>query len=218
MSRVARSLTITLLLTLAVLIFFLISHVLLRTQYEGNVEQHSRVVSSPEPTSRTPEVTVLDPISINALPGLSSGTSWDSGSIALAAPSTLTGDGNGVIIDVRFADGLLRMADTTGLSLEKLTVELLGTVITPEDGEAGDLVDFGVHFDGRGFSAPAGGAVNISSAAGTGSSEQSVDLTNSEFPLGGFTLQIYQNAVGSVEITGLRIGLAADRLERGSSP
>ncbi|MCH7492598.1 hypothetical protein IID19_03335 [Patescibacteria group bacterium] len=167
------------------------------------------------PVSPSRNVAVLEPLIINALPGLVGNTTWSSGFIILPSPVSLAGL-DGVFIDVEFMDAILQMKDLTGTSLEKLTVELFGTVVEPDQdisGEPHDEVAFGFYFDDLALlSDAAGGTVNISSANGSGLFQQSVNLTDTEFLFGGLTLEIYQDGAGSTEITGLRISLEADAM------
>ncbi len=186
-------------------------------------------VNEPVTQSKTKDVTptgspirnvdVMGPLSTNALPGLISGNSWDSGPISLATPVSLTGK-DGVTIDVDFADTVLQMTDTTGASVESITVEVFGQVMEPDQdisGEPHDTVEVGFYFDE--LAVPSDAAVdlvNISSVNGTGILNQSVNFTNSEVKFGGFTVDVFQNGTGSVEITGFRVALHADAIMQGS--
>ena len=168
------------------------------------------------PNSPTRTVTVLAPLTIDAVPGLATGASWDSGFIPLVSPISLSGL-DGVILDVDYTDTVLRMTDAGGLSPETLTVELFGTVIVPDqdiDGELSDVVSMEFQFDDLGKGSGQGlGFVNISSSTGAGLLQQQVNLTDGEFRFGGFALGILQDGAGLVEITGLRVSLVADAID-----
>lgn len=156
-------------------------------------------------------VNIVGPLEIDALPGLSAGTSWESGFVQLESPIYLD-ESNGVIVDVAFRDGLLQMSDETGSSLEMLTVELFGTVLVADQGN-NDVVKVEFQFDDTPeelVASQAFGPLSISSSGGTGTFQETVELTAAEFLFGGFTLEILQNGSGSVEINGFRVSLQAD--------
>ncbi|MCH7605316.1 hypothetical protein IID24_05005 [Patescibacteria group bacterium] len=191
------------------------------SQGESQVGQPG-VASLPDfPTRPAKNVDVVGPLSINALPGLVSGTSWDSGFIALEPAITLSGL-DGVIIDVEFADGILQMMDTSGLSLENFSLELTGTTIISgkstfnETTDTVNVVFFFYPVTDEYEAAPAFGSLTIFATEEGGFFKQSVNLIDSEFLFGGFTLEIFQDGAGSVEITGFRVSLEADAIIQGS--
>lgn len=164
------------------------------------------------PNSPTRNVSILGPLTINGSAGLLSNTLWDSSFIPFGSPITLSGK-DGVIIDVDFSDPvLMKMADTTGFSQETLTVELFGTVITPDTTPgSSDVVELEFQFDDFAEelrSSQAFELVRIS--GGTGILQQSINLTDTSFHFGGFTLEILQNGTGVVQISGFRVVLQAD--------
>ena len=168
------------------------------------------------PNSPTRTITVIGPLAIDGSDGLLSNTLWDSGPILLPAPITLSGI-DGFIIDVDFSDPvLMRMADSTGVSVELLTVELSGSVTAPEAaGAPGDVVELEFQFDDFAaelLASQVSRSVSISSATGMGRLDESVELTNGEFQFGGFTLEVLQNGAGEVQITEIRVVLQADSI------
>lgn len=183
---------------------------------DGELPQGNGVTG---PNSPTRNVTVLGPLTINGLPGLVSGTTWNSGFIQLVSPISLSG-ADGILVRVQFADAVLQMVDATGVSPEAWTVEVFGTVAAP-DQNADDVVEVEFQFDDLAaelLSGQASGTLTVSSASGSGILQEEVNLTVAEFLFGGFTLAILQNGAGIVEINGFRVSLEADAITEAPEP
>lgn len=184
---------------------------------DNNPNLHAEVVDfslgakptpvSPGVTPATPtpgrKVTVQDPLCINAASPVL--TSWDSGVVSLKGSKELSQD-DGLIIDVDFNNKVLYMADTTN-ALEFVTIDVDGGSLLDSH-----QLEVELQFDDRGAefqSGQAAGLLSVSSP-GSGTFQETVNLTDKVFAFGGFTLEIVQNGGGIAQIDSVRVQLQAD--------
>jgi hypothetical protein len=133
--------------------------------------------------------------------------------VTLPTPILLSGhDGANVVVNL--SDKLLELRDLTGSSSETISIELMGSVVTPDQVGAGvpsDTLAVGFHFDHDPLDLGVTvGIAAVSSAAGDGLLQQTVNFTDGDFTFGGFTLRVFQNGAGATQITGFKVILGAD--------